>query len=62
LLGRLGHPDSANLLYEAVLRGPALPWIELEPTQAADPDFAPEPKERDEQWHVIVRRPPEPDT
>jgi predicted transcriptional regulator of viral defense system len=62
LLGRLGHQDSANLLHETVLQGPALPWIELEPAQAADADFAPEPKERDKRWHVIVRRPPEPDT
>jgi hypothetical protein len=39
-----------------------LPWIELEPAQAADPDFSPVPTGRDERWHVTVRRPPEPDT
>lgn len=61
LLCRLGHQDKANLLYEAVLPGPALPWIELEPAQAADPDFTPAPTERDDRWRVIVRRPPEPD-
>ncbi len=61
LLGRLGHQDKANHLYEAVLRGPALPWIELEPALAADPNFTPAPTERDDRWRVIVRRPPEPD-
>ena len=61
LLGRLGCQDNANLLYEAVLQGPALPWIELEPAQVTDPDFAPAPTERDDWWRVIVRRPPEPD-
>ncbi len=61
LLGRLGYQDSANLLHEAVFQGPALPWIELEPAQAADPDFTTAPTERDGRWRVIVRRPPEPD-
>ncbi len=28
LLGRLDHQDKANFLYESVLQGPALPWIE----------------------------------
>lgn len=28
LLGRLDHQDKANLLYDLVLQGPALPWIE----------------------------------
>lgn len=62
LLGRLDHQGKANLLYESVLHGPALPWIELEPAEAADPGFAPAPTDRDDRWHVIVRRPPEPDT
>ena len=61
LLGRLGHPGKSNFLYEAVLQGPALPWIELEPAQAADPDFTPATTERDVRWRVVVRRPPEPD-
>lgn len=61
LLGRLGYRDKAILLYEAVLQGPTLPWIELEPAEAADPDFTTAPTERDGRWRVIVRRPPEPD-
>jgi hypothetical protein len=62
LLGRLNFQDKANLLYESVLQGPALPWIELEPRQATDLPFAPAMTERDDRWRVIVRRPLEPDT
>ena len=62
LLGKLGFQDKINLLFEEVLQGPALPWGELEPALASDPDFTIAPTERDECWHVIVRRPPEPDT
>lgn len=62
LLGALGHAESAKLLHEALLRQhPMLPWVELEPSQAADPEFTPEPAARDERWRVIVRRAPEPD-
>lgn len=62
LLSKLGHEDRTSALFESVSRGSALPWIELEPAQAADPDFTPQPAERDDRWHVIVRRPPESDT
>jgi predicted transcriptional regulator of viral defense system len=62
LLQRFGHGQHASVLYEQ-LRGPAsLPWVELEPAQAGDPDFAPEVTERDPRWHVIVRRGPEPES
>jgi predicted transcriptional regulator of viral defense system len=62
LLGRLGYKNRTNFLYARVLQGAALPWVELEPAQAADPDFTLPPTERDDHWRVIVRRPPEPDT
>jgi hypothetical protein len=61
LLEHFGHRERAELLNKVLLQGPTLPWIELDPPQAADPDFSPKPKERDERWHVIVRRPPERD-
>jgi predicted transcriptional regulator of viral defense system len=61
LLDRYGHSERAEALRAALPQGPALAWIELEPSQAADPVFSPEPKERDERWRVIVRRPPERD-
>lgn len=59
LLGRLGHPQIAEPMFAALsVRGP-LPWVELDPKQAGDPDLSPPPSERDERWRVIVRRPPE---
>jgi predicted transcriptional regulator of viral defense system len=61
LLERFGQRERAEALHAALPHGSSLPWIELEPLQAADPKFSPEPKERDERWHVIVRRPPERD-
>ncbi|MGC2769963.1 MAG: nucleotidyl transferase AbiEii/AbiGii toxin family protein, partial [Candidatus Acidiferrum sp.] len=36
--------------------GSALPWIELERSQAVDAELSPGKKERNERWHVIVRR------
>lgn len=59
LLGRLGHPQTAEPMFAALsARGP-LPWVELDPKQAGDPDLSPPPSERDDRWRVIVRRPPE---
>ena len=59
LLGRLGHPLIVKAMFTALsARGP-LPWVELDPKQAGDPDLSPPPSERDERWRVIVRRPPE---
>lgn len=61
LLEHFGQPERAEALHAALPKGSALPWIELERSQAGDPDFSPEPKERNERWRVIVRRPPERD-
>lgn len=59
LLGRLGHPQIAEPTFAALsARGP-LPWVELDPKQAGDPDLSPPPSGRDDCWRVIVRRPPE---
>jgi len=59
LLGRLGHPQIAEPMFVALsARGP-LPWVELDPKQAGDPDLSPPPSERDDRWRVTVRRPPE---
>src|SRR5271170_2354536 len=57
LLDRFGHRAPAEALRAALPHDSALGWVELEPSQAADPVFAPEPVERVERWHVIVRRP-----
>jgi predicted transcriptional regulator of viral defense system len=61
LLDRFGYRERTEPLNKALPQGSALPWIELEPSQAVDPNFSPEPKEREERWHVIVRRLPERD-
>ncbi|HQT85100.1 MULTISPECIES: type IV toxin-antitoxin system AbiEi family antitoxin [Acidiphilium] len=59
MLGRLGYPQIAEPMIVALsARGP-LPWVELDPKQAGDPDLSPPPSERDDRWRVIVRRPPE---
>ena len=39
----------------------SLPWTELDQQEVRDPDFEPEPLQRDPRWRVIVRRVPEPD-
>lgn len=59
LLGRLGYADSAEAMFVALSARGALPWVELDPKQAGDPDLSPPPSERDERWRVIVRRAPE---
>ena len=61
LLEQSGHQDRATALRERLPQGSGLPWVELEPSQAADPDFTSEPQARNERWHVIVRRAPERD-
>jgi predicted transcriptional regulator of viral defense system len=61
LLETFGRSERAEALHGTLTKSPALPWIELEPSQASDADLAPEPQERNERWHVIVRRLPEKD-
>ena len=59
LLDRLGHEALTTPMLEALQARGDVPWTELDRQQARDPDFAPEPQERDSRWHVIVRRIPE---
>ena len=61
LLSLSGHEARSDALHEQLLQRSPLPWVELEPAIASDPDFAPEPVLRDERWHVVVRRVPEVD-
>jgi hypothetical protein len=37
------------------------PWTELDRSEIRDPDFTPEPQEKDSRWRVVVRRAPEVD-
>lgn len=61
LLERLGHGDRAEGMLKTLNERGVPPWIELDRKEARDPDFAPEPIERNSKWHVIVRREPEVD-
>lgn len=59
LLEHLHHDTLAEPMLEALHgRGP-LPWVELNRQEIRDPEFAPEPRQRDLRWRVIVRRVPE---
>ncbi len=59
LLDHLGHEALTAPMLEALQARGAVPWTELDRQGARDPDFAPEPQERDSRWNVIVRRVPE---
>ena len=61
LLERLGHDALTAPMLEALHAQGSPPWTELDRQQVRDPDFAPEPQERDPRWRVIVRRVPERD-
>ena len=61
LLDRLGYGQCANDLHEALWKDRPFLWTELDPAQASNPGFSPEPVERDDRWRVKVRRAPEPD-
>lgn len=61
LLDRLGHADRADPMHAALMARGVAQWTELDRHETRDPDFTPAPQERDERWHVIVRRAPEVD-
>ena len=59
LLEQVGHSAVTGPMLDALRARGAPPWTELDRQDARDPDFAPEPRERDPRWRVIVRRVPE---
>lgn len=61
LLDRLGHEALTGPMLSALQERGTASWTELDRQEARDPDFAPEPQERDARWRVIVRRAPEVD-
>ena len=61
LLEHLGHDALTEPMLEALRARGSLPWTELDRQEARDPDFAPEPRQRDLRWRVIVRRVPQRD-
>jgi predicted transcriptional regulator of viral defense system len=60
LLDQLGQATAAAALHRQ-MPAESVAWIELDPGEIADPDFTSDPVERNERWHVVVRRTPEVD-
>ena len=58
LLDHFDHDVLTEPMLEALQARGSLPWTELDRKGAQDPDFAPEPRQRDLRWRVIVRRVP----
>ena len=61
LLDHLGHDELTGPMRESLRARGSPPWTELDRRQAKDPDFTPEPLQRDVRWRIIVRRLPEVD-
>lgn len=61
LLDRLGHQERTEPMHAALKARGSLTWTELDRKESRNPDFAPEPAERNDRWRVIVRRFPEVD-
>ena len=61
LLDHLGHDSLTGPMLESLRDRGALPWTELDRQEAQDPDFAPEPRQRDLRWRIVVRRVPQVD-
>ena len=58
LLDNFDHDVLTEPMLEALRARGSLPWIELDRKGAQDADFAPEPRQRDLRWRVIVRHVP----
>lgn len=61
LLDRVGHGDRTEKLREYLSALLPLPWVELTPPPKDIPELLPKPVERNDRWHIIVRRHPEVD-
>lgn len=59
LLDLVGQSARATPMHAVLEARGTVPWTELDRKEARDPDFAPEPIERNSRWNVIVRRAPE---
>ena len=58
LLDQFDHDVLTEPMLQALRARGSPPWTELDRKGAQDPDFAPEPRQRDLRWRVIVRRVP----
>ena len=58
LLDHLGRDSLTGPMLESLRARGSLSWTELDRQEARDPDFAPEPRQRDLRWRIVVRRVP----
>ena len=61
LLDHLGQDSLTGPMLKSLRARGSLPWTELGRREAQDPDFAPEPRQRDLRWRIVVRRVPQVD-
>ena len=61
LLDYLGHRDRTEPLFNTLSHRSPVPWVELDRKESRHPQFTQPLLERNERWHVIVRRLPEVD-
>lgn len=59
LMDWLGHGQIATQMHNTLLSRGVPRWTHLDRKAALDPDFATEPQERNDRWHVLVQRIPE---
>ena len=59
LLEHVGRGDLTGPMRDSFQARGLPPWTELDRQDARDPDFAPEPRERDPRWRVVVHRMPD---
>lgn len=59
LMDWLGHGQIAAQMHSTLLSRGVPRWTHLDRKEALDPDFAPEPQERNDRWRVQVHRIPE---
>ncbi|MGH9763760.1 MAG: type IV toxin-antitoxin system AbiEi family antitoxin domain-containing protein, partial [Blastocatellia bacterium] len=58
LLSSSGRDAVSATLLDRLSRGSPITWVELDPSETTDKELTPEPMDRDERWHVVVRRLP----
>ena len=59
LLDWLGHGDRAQALHDYLAEEGVMPWVDLEPRRSKNYQTEVSPIERNERWHIVIRRRPE---
>ena len=59
LLDHLGLDSLTGPMLKSLRARGGLSWTELDRREARDPNFAPEPRQRDLRWRTVVRRVPQ---